>query len=195
MKEIELSNSERILQTAIQLMKDRGFKSVTVKDIAQASEVSEMTVYRHFKTKISVLEEAVKKYSFIPSLKKLFDEELVYDLERDLYLVATSYFNLMENNKPIFLIAIQERTTMPELIGIISQNTMQLKSFIIKYFITMQEKKKMVDSDANTQATAFMSMLFGYFTSIALWDNLFISETKEEFLRTSIATFCNGINR
>lgn len=192
-KEIEGKSSDQILQETIQLMKDKGFKSVTIKDIAHASKVSEMTVFRHFKTKKGVLNEAVKKYSFVPSFKKIFNEELVYDLEKDLYLIATSYFNLMENNQPIFLIAVQERTTMPELISIISDNTKQLKTFITKYFYTMQKKKKIAETDANAQATAFMAMLFGYFSSTALWNNLFLSETKEEFIQISVTTFCNGI--
>ena len=33
-------------------MQKYGFKSVTIKDIALHSGVSEMTVYRHFKTKL-----------------------------------------------------------------------------------------------------------------------------------------------
>jgi TetR/AcrR family transcriptional regulator, mexJK operon transcriptional repressor len=63
-----------------------------------------MTVFRQFGTKKGVLEAAIRKYSYVPSFKKIFDKELVYKLERDLYLIATSYLNLMESNMPIFLI-------------------------------------------------------------------------------------------
>nr|MDH3162795.1 TetR/AcrR family transcriptional regulator [Bacillus licheniformis] len=41
---------------ALDLMQKYGFKSVTIKDIALHSGVSEMTVYRHFKTKLGLLE-------------------------------------------------------------------------------------------------------------------------------------------
>jgi TetR/AcrR family transcriptional repressor of mexJK operon len=185
----------RILLAALQLMQDKGFKSVTIKDIAQASEVSEMTVFRHFETKKGVLEAAVKKYSFIPSFKKVFEEKIVWDLEQDLHLISKSYLDSMDNNLPIFLIAVQERKTMPDLVGFISKNTKELKAYIAKYFITMQEKKKMVESDAYAQAMTFMIMLYGYFSSTALWGNHYISESREEFIQNSVITFCNGIKK
>ncbi|WP_131824686.1 TetR/AcrR family transcriptional regulator, partial [Bacillus paralicheniformis] len=47
--------NERIISAALDLMQKYGFKSVTVKDIALHSGVSEMTVYRHFNTKLGLL--------------------------------------------------------------------------------------------------------------------------------------------
>ncbi|UUZ83735.1 hypothetical protein LJK88_07965 [Paenibacillus sp. P26] len=135
----------------------------------------------------------MKKYSFVPSFKKIFEEKIVWDLEHDLRLIAGSYFNLMENNRPIYLIAVQERTTMPELMGLISGNTKQLLEYISNYFKEMQRQKKMIESDANAEATAFLALLYGYFSSAALWGTLFIGLPKEEFIETGVRTFCNGI--
>jgi hypothetical protein len=50
----------------------------------------------------------------------------------------------------------------------------------------------MIESDANGQTIAFMATLFGYFSSIALWGVQVISETREEFVRTTVTTFCDG---
>lgn len=193
MKEIEVGTAERIIRSALQLMQDKGFKSVTIKDIAQTSEVSEMTVFRHFGTKKGVLEAAIKKYSYLPCFKNAFVENIVWDLEQDLYLIAQLYLDLMDKNQSIFLIAVQERTTMPELAGIISENTNQLKEYLANYFFTMQDKNKMVKTNAATEAMTFLTLLYGYFSSKALWKNQFISESKEEFLRNSVAAFCKGI--
>lgn len=195
MEEKETGKSERILLSALRLMKDKGFKSITIKDIAKEAEVSEMTVFRHFESKKGVLEAAVEKYSFVPSFKNLFADKLTMDLEKDLHLIATLYFDLMENNQSIFLIAIQERATMPELITTISKNTKQLKDCIMEYFMMMQENGKMVEGNVNFQTTTFMSMLFGYFSSNALWGDLFIKENKEKFIINSVQTFCNGIKK
>ncbi|AJY73515.1 TetR/AcrR family transcriptional regulator [Paenibacillus beijingensis] len=195
MEEAAAGTADRILLAALRLMQEKGFKSVTIKDIAQASQVSEMTVFRHFETKKGVLEAAVTKYSYIPSFKKLFDERIVWDLEQDLGLIAESYLDSMDHNQSIFLIAVQERTTMPELAGFISENTMQLKQLIAAYFIAMQDKKKMVHSDANVQAMTFLTTLYGYFSSTALWGTQFIRESKEQFIQQFIAAFCNGLKK
>src|SRR5690625_4636118 len=128
MQEKKLSTADRILQSALQLMKDKGFNSVTIKEIADASNVSEMTIFRHFETKKRVLEAAIKKNTVIPSFEKTFKENIVWDLDQDLLLIAKLYLDLMESNKSICLIAIQERFTMPELVKLISHNTEHLKN-------------------------------------------------------------------
>ncbi len=51
MSKNKLSTSDRILQSALQLMKEKGFQPVTIKEIADAANVSEMTIFRHFETK------------------------------------------------------------------------------------------------------------------------------------------------
>lgn len=193
----KVSTADRILQSALQLMKDKGFKSVTIKDIAVASNVSEMTVYRHFETKRRVLEEAIKKNShhFGFKFKEIFDKKIVWELEQDLQLIAKSYLDLMENNQSICLIAVQERLTMPELVGIISENTERLQNFLSVYFKEMQEKKKMAEVDVHAKASAFFTMLFGFFLSTALWGDEFIKESKDNFISNSVHTFCNGIKK
>ncbi|MZQ81200.1 TetR family transcriptional regulator [Paenibacillus sp. 5J-6] len=195
MHEKEIGTSDRILNAALQLMQAKGFKSVTIKDIAIASEVSEMTVFRHFETKKGVLEEAVKKYSYIPSFKIIFEQKVIYELEQDLKLIATSFLDLMENNAAIYLIAIQERITMPELINLIAENTKQLQRFLTDYFLAMQDLKKMVVRDASKQAIVFLTLYYGFFSSTALWHSRFIRDTKEEFIENSVKTFCDGLQQ
>lgn len=193
MQATEAGTAERILLAALRLMREKGFKAVTIKDIAQASQVSEMTVFRHFETKKGVLEAAVAKYSYLPGFRKLFDEMMVWDLERDLERIAGAYLEAMHRNESIFLIAVQERTNMPELADFIAEQTGQLKAYIAAYFMAMQDRKKMAPADANMQAMAFLTMLYGYFSSTSLWGTRFIREPKEQFVPQLVANFCNGI--
>lgn len=195
MQEKKLNTADRILQSALQLMKDKGFNSVTIKEIADAANVSEMTVFRHFETKKGVLEAAIKKNAVIPSFKRNFEENIVWDLDQDLMLIAKLYLNSMESNKSICLIAVQERNTMPELVGLISDNTEQLKIFITEYFNEMQVKKKIVELDSYVQASTFLSMMFGFFISTALWETEFINVSRDDFITNSVKTFCNGIKK
>lgn len=187
--------SKRILHAALELMQERGFKSVTIKDIANASKVSEMTVYRQFKTKKGVLEAAVESYSYIPSFEKIFESEIVWDLEVDLEFIANSYMSLMEKNKPIFLISMQERNNMPEIYDLISKNTLKLKDYLTIYFKAMIEKKKMVETNAEEQALIFLTTLFGYFSSLAVNEDHFLHAWKDSFIKTCVHNFCFGIKK
>ncbi|WP_066186584.1 TetR/AcrR family transcriptional regulator [Gracilibacillus timonensis] len=189
------STSDRILQSALQLMKNKGFQLVTIKEIADQADVSEMTVFRHFETKKGVLEAAIEKNTVVPRFQQTLEKDLVWDLEKDLLLIADLYLDLMIRNESICLIAVQERTSMPELVDLISDNTEQLKGFITSYFNTMQEKGKMIRADSYTQASTFLATLFSYFISTALWGGKFISLTKEEFIKNSVQTFCYGLHQ
>jgi|SRR5690625_167341 len=195
MQKKKLSTADRILQSALELMEDKGFNSVTIKEIAEASNVSEMTVFRHFETKKGVLEAAIKKNTVIPSFGKNFEGSIVWDLDQDLLLIAKLYLDLMESNKSICLIAVQERFTMPELVRLISHNTEHLKILITEYFNEMQAKRKIIKLDSYVQASTFLAMLFSFFISTALWGTKFINISKDDFITNSVYTFCNGIKK
>lgn len=189
----ELGTAERIMQSAVTLMQDKGFKSVTIKDIAALANVSEMTVFRHFETKKGVLEAAVKKYSYIPKFQKIF-AEMSWNLTEDLVLISKSYMNLMEKNKALFLIAVQERKTMPELTDLISVNIQNLKSLISDYFSEMQNKNLMKRNIASSSlAYIFITMNYGHFVSMVLWDNTNTVQETNDFIENMVNSFCNGI--
>ncbi|WP_313894026.1 TetR/AcrR family transcriptional regulator [Psychrobacillus sp.] len=187
--------SDKILHAALTLMQDKGFQAVSIKEIAQQADVSEMTVFRHFKTKMGVFESAVEKFSYIPYFEEIFSNQIVWDLEKDLTLIAKSYFDSMNKNRAIFLIAIQERSDFPELNHVIVKNTMQLKNLIIAYFTSMQEKNQMKETNAEAQAIIFLTTLYGYFSSTSLWKDHFLHEWEESFLTNTIQLFCEALKK
>ncbi|MEK3886463.1 TetR/AcrR family transcriptional regulator [Bacillus sp. FSL K6-3431] len=189
------NTSDKILQAALTLMQDRGYQTVSIKEIAQYAEVSEMTVFRHFKTKMGVFESAVEKFSYIPRFEEIFTNHIVWDLETDLTLIAKSYLESMNRNKSIFLIAIQERSDFPELNQAIAKNTMKLKSLIISYFTSMQERSQMKEVNVEAQAIIFLTTLYGYFSSTSLWKDHFLHDWEESFLLNTIDLFCEAFKK
>lgn len=149
-------------------MQKYGFKSVTIKDIALHSGVSEMTVYRHFKTKLGLLEAAVQQFSYIPAFQRVFENDITWNLEKDLTLIAESYLLHMEKNKPLYLIAVQDGGRMTDLFGSLLKHMEELLCYLTDYFRTMQDKNLMKKGDADSQAFAFLSSLYGYFC-LAHW--------------------------
>ena len=189
------NTSNKILQAALTLMQEKGYQKVSVKEIAQHAEVSEMTVFRHFKTKMGVFESAVEKFSYIPCFEEIFTNQIVWDLETDLTLIAKSYLDLMNRNKPIFLIAIQERSKFPELNEVIAKNTMKLKGLIVSYFRSMRERNRIQETNAEAQAIVFLTTLYGYFSSTSLWKDHFLHEWEESFLVNTIDLFCEALKK
>ncbi|MED2945211.1 TetR/AcrR family transcriptional regulator [Bacillus swezeyi] len=185
--------NDRVITAALDLMQQYGFKSVTIKDIALAAGVSEMTVYRHFKTKLGLLEAAVQKFSYIPAFQHVFEKEITWNLEKDLTLIAESYLLNMEKNKPLYLIAVQDGGRVTELFGSILKHIEELLRYLTDYFQTMQHKNLMAKGDADSQAYVFLTALYGFFSSSALAGGRFQKVAKDAFIKQMIAGFCNGL--
>ncbi|MDI5789498.1 hypothetical protein PO124_16850 [Bacillus licheniformis] len=68
---------------------------MTIKDIALHSGVSEMTVYRHFKLSLD-FGSGRSTISYIPAFQRVFENDITWNLEKDLTLIAESYLLHME---------------------------------------------------------------------------------------------------
>ncbi|MBE2888363.1 TetR/AcrR family transcriptional regulator, partial [Geobacter anodireducens] len=54
---------ERILETALGLFSTRGYLGATTREIARQAGIAEVTLFRHFPSKVKLLEEAITRYS------------------------------------------------------------------------------------------------------------------------------------
>lgn len=185
--------SEKILQAACLLMEEKGYQQVSVKEIAAQAKVSEMTVFRHFQTKLGVFEAMVEKYSYLPSFEALFEDQMVWDLETDLMHIAKAYLTLMTKNQSIFLIATQERTHFPALNQAIAKQTLRLKELITAYFQKMKEQGEIKNCDGEGQAIVFLTTLYGYFSSTALWEDHFLHDWEGAFLKNTVSMFSQAL--
>ncbi len=75
---------KKIIQAAIELVKEKGYTAATTKEIAMRAGVNEVTIFRNFKSKKGVIEAAVAEFSYVPHLKQFLQTEIVWELETDL---------------------------------------------------------------------------------------------------------------
>ncbi|WP_094605761.1 hypothetical protein SPSIL_005960 [Sporomusa silvacetica DSM 10669] len=187
-----LITADRIILAASELFQEKGFHPVSMKNIASQANVSEMTVFRHFSSKKQVLEAVIKKISYIPSLKEVFEGKICWDLETDLLLISQTYQKIMADNQLAFLITLREEKTIPEISEFVHQGPPQFKSFLKDYFCLMQNKKQIAESDSESLALAFMAINFGYFFfKVRGYGMVTISD--KQYLEIAIHLFVKGI--
>lgn len=189
-----LITADRIILAASELFQENGFHPVSMKNIAVRANVSEMTVFRHFTSKKQVLEAVIKKMSYIPPLKEVFDDRICWDLETDLLLISETYQKIMMCNQSAFLISLREEKTIPEISEFIRQGPPQFKSFLKNYFLTMQEKKKIEKNDIESLTLTFMAINFGYFFfKVCGREMEMVGVSDKQYLETAIHLFARGI--
>lgn len=190
-----MSTSDRILFVAIELMAERGYKSVTIDEIAKKADVSQMTVFRHFGNKKQMLEDAVDRFYYPIPMHKVFEEKIVYDLRKDLIMVSQSYHELMKKNVKLVRIAYKEGSSIPGLLERVNKHPRLLKELLVKYFIEMQEMGKLKKFDVEKQAMLFLYINYGQILSRTFVEGHRITSISEnEIIESSVDLFADALS-
>ncbi|NRD77099.1 TetR/AcrR family transcriptional regulator [Bacillus sp. BRMEA1] len=187
------STPDRIIKAFIELFRDCGYKGATTRAVAERAGVNELTIFRHFGNKKGLMEAALQSISYQPMLEKIIHEEMTWDLEHDLRVIAEDYLSYMEKISDLVLIGVREAEMFPELNEIIVQISKQLKETMVSYFTEMSRRGKLIDIDVDFQVMNFIWMNFGYFLSKCRFGDSVISSSKDDFIKHSIFLFTRGL--
>jgi TetR/AcrR family transcriptional repressor of mexJK operon len=151
---------EKILNAAVELFAAKGYKSTTTLAIAYKSGVDETTIYKHFKNKKSLFQEAflvmTPDKSLVPT-KRLTNGK---NLKEDLKLFIRNYMILHINHIPAYRISMLldevydkeiYANSFKRIEGMIEQFEM--------YLVKLNEQGKIRDSDYKA-LTEFLFSLF-----------------------------------
>jgi AcrR family transcriptional regulator len=170
---------EQILQTAVNLFSQRGFKGTTTKEIAKAAGVSEAIIFRHFATKDELYGAILHSKSCRDGLHRYPWEsnELIQEALRakDDYGV---FYNLalqaMDNHRKdegfmrlLFYSALEEHELAERFFG---EFISQVYGFIGEYISERQADGAMREIDPRIVVRAFLGMLIHHSLNNILWD-------------------------
>jgi AcrR family transcriptional regulator len=188
-----LSNSDKLLLAAIDLIAKKGYKCVTTQEIATAAELSEKTLFRHFGSKQNLLETAFDRFHYSEEMTKLFNEKLVWDLQTDLLLISRTYHEIMNRNRKMIMISIKEEDNLPGFRERTKKHPRQLMEILTNYFTVMFEKGKLIRTNPELQALSFMMMNYGAFLNNLDSDTSYSSVSLKEFIMESVQTFTRAL--
>jgi len=158
-----VSTREKIIDAATILIADKGFKETTTRDIATASGLSEMSVFRHFGSKKAILMAIIQHYSFEYPIENGLKEQLTWELDHDILLLAKMQYEFNLKNEKAILIRFKESRKLVEYGIDVKENPTRLKNFLIEYFDEMYRRGKIIKEDNEKLAIHFMSFNFGLF--------------------------------
>ena len=187
------STPERIIKAFIELFRDYGYKGTTTRAVAEKAGVNEVTIFRHFGNKKGIMEAALQSVSYHPKLEKIIHEQMTWDLQHDLLVIAEGYHTYMEKIKDLVLIGLREAEMFPELNETIVEIPKQLKASMVSYFTEMNKRGKLIDTDIELQAMNFIWLNFGYFLSKSRFGESVISSSQNDFLKQSVYLFARGL--
>ncbi|MDA8278103.1 MAG: helix-turn-helix domain containing protein [Actinomycetota bacterium] len=101
----------RIISAALTILGERGFSSVTIEAVAREAKVGKSTIYRHWKSKTELIEEAIDR-----ELEVLTDNVSGIDIVEDLITVTFNLATIFRNgSNSTFARLIGEGQTDPKV--------------------------------------------------------------------------------
>lgn len=94
-----MSKKDKIVQTALELFTEQGFKATTTKEIALKSGVAEGLIFYYFKDKNELLNHLIRGFSFIGSMHEEIKELVEIDPIPALIQVGHLYSDFLSRNK------------------------------------------------------------------------------------------------
>ncbi len=195
---------EQILQTAVTLFSQRGFKGTTTKEIARAAGVSEAMVFRHFESK-EVLYKAILDTKGCQDGIHRFPWEENAVLRRAVeekddfavfYLIAFDALNKHESDisfmRLLFYSALEEHELADMFF---SEFISTIYKFIGGYIAERQQDGAFREMDPRMAVRSFLGMLIHHSLNNILWDKRrqIIDISNEEAAKSFAETLLNGI--
>ena len=192
----------QLLQTAVQLFSQRGFRGTTTREIAQAAGVSEAMVFRHFATKQD-LYSAILDYKACNTGLQDPRECLINYLEAkdDYGLFYNLALNLLEHHQEdqeFMRLLMHSALEGHELANMFFElYIVRFYEFLGSYVEQRQKDGAMRDMKPRIVVRAFFGMLIHHSLNNTLWDTKgkLLSITNDEAAREFTEILLRGVKR
>lgn len=193
--EIELDKTEqKIVDATIFLLDKEGMNGTTTKKIAKKAEVSEVTVFRKFKSKDNLLKIAKIYYSdyFLEKISDIFINYEDTDLESLLKNTWWKLVNFLDNNLDIIKIALYELMSNPEEEKIFSKFSDEVLKNLTNIFQEQIDKGKIRKINPSAAALTVFSIIV---EGIIFWkfESKVSNDDTNKYLDDFLDIFINGI--
>lgn len=102
-----------LVDAALKLFAERGFRSTTIADIAAATGTAHGLVYHYFRSKDELLAAILERYSFLPQLRALLAVSPDRAATEVLTEVAVGFSRMLDERPELLRLVVSESQTNP----------------------------------------------------------------------------------
>ena len=186
--------SQKIIDAAMILVRDKGYVATTTKEIARIAGVNECTLFRKFESKKDIVLQGANQRGWRANVTPEIFENVTWDLRKDLEMFMRAYIDRMTPdfvNLSIGLRAPQLYEETKELIMKVPQAF--LRTFT-DYLNKMCAMGKIPEKDFEALALTVFSATFGYTFLNASFGKELTEIEKDRYINESVQMFVKGID-
>ena len=185
--------SQKIIDAAMSLVRDKGYVATTTKDIAREAGVNECTLFRKFRSKKDIVLSGMEQERWRGNLTPEAFRNIQWELAPDLEMFMTEYMNRITPYFVRLSIGLRAPQLYEEAAPLVMKVPQAFLSTLTEYFQEMERRGKLPHMDFECLALTIFSSTFGYtFLNTSFGDQLF-SVSREQYIRQSVQTFIQGI--
>ena len=187
--------SQRIVDAAMGLIRDKGYVATTTKDIAKQAGVNECTLFRKFSGKKDIVLAGIDQEKWRADVTPLAFENVTWDLRSDLEMFMNAYMDRITPDFVNLSIGLRAPQIYEETAPFIMMIPKAIVSSLIRYFEQMEEKGKLSHGNYESWAMTIFSATFGYTFLKASFDDSLSKLSRHDYVRDSVTVFLEGIGR
>ena len=185
--------SQKIIDAAMSLVRDKGYVATTTKDIAREAGVNECTLFRKFQSKKDIVLSGMEQERWRGNLTPEAFRNIQWELAPDLEMFMTEYMNRITPDFVRLSIGLRAPQLYEEAAPLVMKVPQAFLSTLTEYFQEMERRGKLPHMDFECLALTIFSSTFGYtFLNTSFGDQLFYV-SREQYIRQSVQTFIQGI--
>jgi AcrR family transcriptional regulator len=125
---------DQLLEVGLRLFADQGFESTTIADIARETGAAHGLVYHYFASKEELLNEILKRFSFLAALRDLMAVAPGRPAREVLPEIATGFSAMLDERSDLLRLVVRESQTNPQVAaalgGVIGEGLMLLTDYL-----------------------------------------------------------------
>lgn len=185
--------SQKIVDAAMTLIRDKGYVATTTKEIARVAGVNECTLFRKFKNKKDIVLQGVNQVQWRANITSEIFENITWDLQTDVEMFMKTYMDRMTPDFVNLSIGLRAPQLYEETSPFIMKVPQTFLSSFTEYLKKMHEKGKIQNLDFDALAMTVFSSAFGFsFLSASFGSKLFDVE-REQYIKNSVQVFIKGL--
>lgn len=185
--------SQKIIDAAMVLIRDKGYVATTTKEIAKTAGVNECTLFRKFKSKKDIVLQGVNQAEWRANVTPEIFKNVQWELEADLEMFMRAYMERMTPDFVNLSIGLRAPQLYEETASLIMKVPQAFLSAFTDYLNQMYEMGKLPKLDFDALAMTVFSSTFGYTFLNASFGSRLTDVGKEEYIKHSVQLFLKGL--
>ena len=187
--------SQKIIDAAMTLVRDKGYVATTTKEIAKVAGVNECTLFRKFESKKDIVLQGANQTGWRANVAPEIFENVVWELETDLEMFMRAYMDRMTPDFVNLSIGLRAPQLYDETKQLIMKVPQAFLETFTDYLKQMCKKGKILEKDFQALAMTVFSATFGYTFLNASFGKELTDVEKDEYIKESVQTFVKGIKQ